>query len=136
MPFKVGDIVVANNGAPYAITRPGTRWTVYATESPNALSNMIVGTIPDSNDDFERFKDFIDGSYMSRKKRTELGLRFYHVASKHFRYDTSLTNNRQQVHLLSQGDIWAEEKKPSKWKKTRYGNQRQEYPDFDDGMPF
>jgi hypothetical protein len=104
--FKQGDVIEIKEDAPYAVTRPGTKWLVYAS-----LDNGLLRVGPQSKGGFsnkQMIETYLSESIKSKMKRFEDNVKIYSVSSEHCR---PAGNNALFKNVLSQGDPWEEEKK-------------------------
>ena len=142
MAMQVGDIVESIKRAPYMITREGTQWIVYESPFLNeyGVNSIVIGSIPKSVTVFEeRKKKYLPytekkglGSY-SRAKRMHT-FQTYTVSPEYFKVVSKMGTNKEYAHLLSQGDMWEEEKPKAKYPNLNlWGNS---YDVDNDDLPF
>jgi hypothetical protein len=114
---KVGDIIEANEDAPYAVTTPGTRWVVYDYVEVKDVVDMKIDTflqvshVPASIYEFNTIKELMGDSLRARNRRLDAGIKVFHVDPNYFEVVGRMGSNSDFKHLLSQGDIWKEEGK-------------------------
>jgi hypothetical protein len=113
--FKQGDVIEILEGAPYAVTKPGSKWLVYSLQANNILRVGPIST--DKTGNMKMIQVYgDDSSRLHRDRRIVDNIKIYSV---HQDFCKISGNNAVFKHVLSNEDPWEEEKKSKNWSRGK-----------------